>query len=308
MVHLRVRRYADLTMNADVVHFHQTLNAYGSKAVFDWLNRPSKATRIVTVHELDADQLEGSGNNSAYNRADGIIVHCREMRQQLTRMAVQPEKIHVVLHGATIPPMPADGKRDGVVFYGGHKLMSSKGIGTLFQAMAMVQRRMGKAAPLINIHGHYGNEAPPEAIRLADQYGIGDRIVWLNQLPEAKTIELYRQSMLCVLPYVGSFAGWAASLAAACALPVVGTRRAGLPDHLGDAGIWIDDNSPDQLAGRIIDLCTSPQLRCEAGARLRCRAEQLLDWGVIAEKTLAVYEESMNARSHRRPKVPAVAL
>ena len=54
---IRGKRYASMSTDAEVVHFQQILNAFGSKAVFSWLQQPSSASRIVTVHELDADQL-----------------------------------------------------------------------------------------------------------------------------------------------------------------------------------------------------------------------------------------------------------
>jgi hypothetical protein len=180
LVDIRARRYAKLSKDADLVHFHQILNAYGSKAVFHWLNLPSAATRIVTVHELDADQLDCPARNQDYNRADGIIVHCQEMKDHLTHLNVQPEKIHITLHGTCMPPLLDDKERDGVVFYGGHKIMSGKGIDTLFAAFSIVQRQMASHTPVLKIHGYYGTVTPAAAIQLARDAGVTDRVVWLN--------------------------------------------------------------------------------------------------------------------------------
>src|SRR5256885_12306173 len=41
------------------------------------------------------------------------------------------------------------------------------------------------------------------------------------------------------------------SIAAANELPVVCTKKAGLPDHLGDCAVWVDEGNPEQLADRI---------------------------------------------------------
>jgi glycosyltransferase involved in cell wall biosynthesis len=292
LLDVRARRYAYLSKDAEVVHFHQILNAFGSKAVFRWLNRPSNAARIVTVHELDADQLESPDMNAAYDQADAIIVHCEEMRQNLIRLKVRPEKIHIVLHGTIIPPPSRDRQDADVVFYGGHNPMHGKGIQDLFRAMSMVRQRMGANAPTLRIHGHYGPTAPAEAHRLAGECGIAGHIVWLNQLAPEDTIELYQRSRICVLPYTGSFAGLPASLAAACRLPVVGTRRAGLPDHLGENGVWIEENNPEQIAESVIGLLSDDRTRRELGARLLARAQRYLSWDVIADRTLEIYDES----------------
>lgn len=292
ILYWRAGRYANLSRNAELVHFHQVLNAFGSKAVFQWLRRPSTATRVVTVHELDADQLECPASNRDYNRADAIIVHCDEMRQQLIKLGVREDKIHIVLHGTEIPAKYFAGERSGVVFYGGHKLMSRKGIETVFRALAILEERRKSDALSLKIHGHYGCATPGEAVHLSRQYGIADSITWLNQLSQADTVDLYQRSLICVLPWAGSFAGYPASLAAACRLPVIGTRKAGLPDHLGDSGIWIDVDNPEQLAERIHVLLGNPQMRREIADRLLKRAQDLLQWDVIADRTLEVYQDA----------------
>jgi len=305
---VRGKRYASMSKNAEVVHFQQILNAYGSKVVFTWLQQPSNASRIVTVHELDADQLRFPGKNAVYNLADGIIVHCEEMRQHLIRLGVQQEKIHIVLHGTNLPAPLPENSREGIVFYGGHKLMSGKGIETLFKAMSIIQGKMAANTPLLKIHGHYGTATPQEALQLAEQHGVADKIAWLNQLPEEETVRLYQRSLLCVLPYTGSFAGFAASLAAACQLPIVCTRKAGLPDHLGDTAVWVDENSPEHLAERIIELLDNEPCRRQLGNQLLKRAETFLRWDVIADQTLKIYEESMHKKIGEDLKPTALAV
>jgi len=72
-------------------------------------------------------------------------------------------------------------------------------------------------------------------------------------------------SLLLVLPYTGGFAGLPAVVAAGNRLPVVCTRKAGIPDHLGECGIWIEEQNPKQLAVRILELLNNNSLRCETG-------------------------------------------
>lgn len=297
ILYIRARKYAGLSKSAEVVHFQQILNAYGSKAVFHWLRQPSHAIRIITVHELDGDQLEFPESNKTYNLADGIIVHCEDMKQQLIRLNVQENKVHVVLHGTDLPAVLPDSERSGIVFYGGHKLMSGKGIETLFKAMAIVQSRMGENTPALKIHGHFGPVTPKEGAELARVNGIADKVVWLNQISEEDMVRLYQSSRVCVLPYTGSFAGLPAALAAACKLPVVCTRKAGLPDHLGDSGVWVDESNPEQLAERIIELLTNDALRQQVGAKLLKRAKESLGWDVIADKTLEIYKQSTTKKA-----------
>jgi glycosyltransferase involved in cell wall biosynthesis len=292
LYYFRAKRYAKLAKNANVIHFQQTLEAYGAKSVFHWLNQPSNATRIITVHELDPDQLDAPEKNKTYNLADAIIVHSEDMRKALIRFNVQEEKIHVVPHGTWIPPASSDNHREGIVFYGSYSLTHNKGLDSLFKAMAILKGRMGANAPALKIHGYYSPGLREEATRLAEQHGAANQIVWLDHLSDEETMQLYQHSQVCVLPYTGSFAGRAASLAAACRLPVVCTRKAGLPDHLGDNGVWVEENNPEQLAERVMELLGNDHLRQEIGARLLKRAQDFLSWDVIAGRTLEIYEES----------------
>jgi glycosyltransferase involved in cell wall biosynthesis len=304
VLHWKAGRYASMSRNAEVVHFHQVLNAYGSKSLFQWLRRPSTATRVVTVHELDSDQLEFPATNRDYNWADAIIVHCEEMRQQLIKLGVREDKIQIVLHGTEIPTEPFTGERNGIVYYGGHKLMSRKGIETVFRALAILDERMKQDAPALTIHGHYGGRTPEEAVELSKQYGVADHITWLNQIPQPDALALYQRSQLCVLPWEGSFAGYPAALAAACQLPAIATRKAGLPDHLGEDGIWVDGANPEQLAGRVLEVLGNPEMQRQIASRLLKRAKDMLSWDVIADRTLEVYR---NAAAKRRATLAAAS-
>lgn len=298
--YFRARRFTNLSKGAEIVHFQQILNSYGSNAVFHWLKQPSKATRVVTVHELDHDQIEFPERNKTYALADGVIVHCEEMKRKMAQLGVPAEKVHVVLHGADIPAAPAENQRSGIIFYAGHKAMTGKGIQTLFPAMSILQQRMGAKAPVLKIHGHYGENTPPEAEELAGHGGLGGHIVWLNQISMEEIARQYQRSLLCVLPYTGSFAGLPAAMAAANQLPVICTRKAGLPDHLGDCAVWVDERNPVQLAERIMELLESDERRRELADKLRTRAENFLSWDVIAERTLDVYEESARRKASPR--------
>jgi glycosyltransferase involved in cell wall biosynthesis len=302
ILYVRAKRYARMSKDAEIVHFQQILNAYGSSVVFHWLRQPSSATRIVTVHELDGDQGESPERNETYRLADGLIVHCEEMKKRLVGLKVPDEKIHVVLHGTTIPASMPDEPREGIIFYAGHKPMTGKGLETLFKAMAIVQQRMGPSAPVLKIHGHYGESTPEQGKKLAEANGIANRVIWLNQLSINEIVRQYQGSLLCVLPYTGSFAGLPASIAAANQLPVVCTRKAGLPDHLGECGVWIDEENPEQLAAQIVELLGNEQRRREIAARLLRRAEGFLQWDVVAEWTLNVYEESAKQKMKSQQK------
>ena len=290
LYYFRASRYRDLSQGSEVVHLQQVFNATGSDVVFHWLRQPSTgAARVVTIHELDREQTDAPERNRTYNCADAIIVHERALGDRLISLGVAPDRIHLVRYGTTVETLPAEGERRGLVFYAGHKPLANKGMTVVLEAMALLERRLGDAAPPLRIHGHYGSVTPAEGEALARTLGVEDRVEWLNQISLPATIDLYRASLALLLPYSGSFAGYPVGVAAANRLPIICTRTAGIPDHLGDEGIWVAEDSSGELADRVVELSENAALCAERGVKLRRRAEQFLSWDVIAHETLGVY-------------------
>ena len=139
----RARRFHCRDGDAEVVHFQQILNATGSATAFHWLGMPTRAARVVTVHELDPYQLDFPKSNLRYNQADRIIVHCREMKDSLCGLGVDGERIDIVQHGVELRPL-VDGPRERIIYYGGHTLEKGKGFDTLLQAMRLVKERLAQ--------------------------------------------------------------------------------------------------------------------------------------------------------------------
>lgn len=65
--------------------------------------------------------------------------------------------------------------------------------------------------------------------------------------------------------------------------PVVGTDCTALPEVIGDGGIMVPPDRPEDLAKALLKLLSSRKLREEWGARARARAE-LFTWERSAQK------------------------
>jgi glycosyltransferase involved in cell wall biosynthesis len=115
-----------------------------------------------------------------------------------------------------------------------------------------------------------------------------------------KIAPLYQRSAILVLPYSGSFAGMPAAMAAANGLPVIGTKKAGIPDHLDKWGLWVEEDNPEQLAERILEVLGNEELRRKVSTGLRRRAAEVLSWDVIAQKTLDIYRAAIAAKTRAK--------
>ncbi len=298
----RAKRYLSHARGADLMHFQQTLNATGCVTLFNWLQLPSDAARVVTVHELDPHQTDLPETNQAYNLADRVIVHTDEMKADLVKLGVHGDLIDIIPQGVDIGPMP-EGPRNGILYYGGHRLTGNKGFETLLQAMAIVKKRLGARTPRLTIYGYYGLTAPDFAVKMVAEHGLTDNVRWRDWLNLPEAVKEFAQAELLVVPFTGSFAGLPAGLALANGVPVIGTRTAGLPEHLGPLGDWMENNDAEGLAGHIVRLLGDPAERQRLARAGRERAEKVLSMDVVVGQTLESYRKALD---HRRTK-PAVA-
>jgi glycosyltransferase involved in cell wall biosynthesis len=296
----RARRYMKETGDADVVHFQQILNAFGSIAATAWLDLPCKAARVVTVHELDPYQQKHPELSAKYAKADALVVHTKEMRTDLIALGAWRERVHVVQHGVDLP-QPSDEPRSNLVFYGGHKLENGKGALALFAALSIAKEALGKAMPRVRAHGHYTQTGGDWAKKSAKEAGLENDIDWLDQIDHDSAIAEYRRARAVMLPYTGGFAGYPATLAAAHGAAVIGTRNAGLPEHLGDAAVFVPERDPTALAAAIVRVVRDEGERRRVADAARAHAERELGWDTIAKKTAAIYEDAFARVSRDTP-------
>lgn len=75
------------------------------------------------------------------------------------------------------------------------------------------------------------------------------------------------------------------------ATPVIATRKAGLPEYLGELGIYIKENSPEELAAAMINVMENDSSLNQLRVDLRDKAIKQLSYDVTTQKLLAVYKE-----------------
>jgi len=72
--------------------------------------------------------------------------------------------------------------------------------------------------------------------------------------------------------------------AMACATPVVGSNRGGIPEVVGDDGTLVNPENAREIASAIARLLEQPDKRAQLGRAACERARATFDWNVIAER------------------------
>lgn len=71
--------------------------------------------------------------------------------------------------------------------------------------------------------------------------------------------------------------------AMACATTVVGSKRGGIPEVIGDAGLLIDPENTEEFAAAISGLLVNPQYCRQLGQAGYARCRRMFDWSTTAE-------------------------
>ena len=81
--------------------------------------------------------------------------------------------------------------------------------------------------------------------------------------------------------------------AMACATPVVGSNRGGIPEVLGDTGRLVDPEDIENFAAALSDLLAQPDECAQLGAAAHERCRKMFDWHLIAENWAALLEDTV---------------
>lgn len=128
----------------------------------------------------------------------------------------------------------------------------------------------------------------PEARRRVEELGLGDRVAFLPDVPEADLPDLYRGALLFVFPSLYEGFGLPVLEAMACGTPVVSANTSSLPEVVGDAALLADPLDVEALAGAMSKVLADDVLRQELRSRGLAQAARF-SWERTARETLAAY-------------------
>lgn len=124
---------------------------------------------------------------------------------------------------------------------------------------------------------------------------VWNRVVFTGAHSPAEMPALYLLGDLFVAPSTGPEGfGMVFVEAMAAGLPVVGSRKGGIPEVIApDFGGLMDD--PNDLAGLLAPYLDNPELRLASGRAARQAAEQRFDWAIVADNVDALYRTLLAA-------------
>ncbi|MGA7730591.1 MAG: glycosyltransferase [Chloroflexia bacterium] len=238
-----------------------------------------------------------------FKGADAILA-CGTKVAETLRSKGYRGPLHVValptdVHTFTPDPVKREAGRralglhpgDLVVGYAG-KFVEEKGLRTLLDAFARVAE-LHKDAHLV-LAG--GGPLRDELAATAQRLGLAGRVHMPGVIHNSELPQFMNALDVFVLPsetrsnWREQF-GRVAVEALACGTPVVGSDSGEIPTVLGDAGLVFCEGDQDALAGCLLEVLSSPEVRASLSRLGRERAVRLFSVEQVARKHLAIYEE-----------------
>ncbi len=149
---------------------------------------------------------------------------------------------------------------------------------------AIPQRLVLIGHPFWTEHGNRG-----ELVRRRD-------VIWTGYLDRRTMSEVVKKAEFMVFPSYYEGFGLPVLEAMAAGLPVVCSNASSLPEVAGDAAVYFDPFSIDDMTDKIVAVANDASLRNE----LRSKGAQNLkrfSWEKVARETIAIYDEELRKNS-----------
>ena len=220
----------------------------------------------------------------AVRRARAVLTGSEHSRADIVEWSgVEPERVVVIRSAAASSFTPhGEAFEPGypyLLYVGNRK--PHKNLARLVRALDRIDR--GHALRLI-----LPGPVEPSLASLAHDVGVGDRLVFLGQVADARLPALYRGALAFVFPSLHEGFGLPPLEAMASGVPVVASTAGALPEVLGDAALLVD---VADLAGALSRIVDDDALRAALVARGRDRVAEL-SWDRCAAGLAAIYRDA----------------
>lgn len=251
---------------------------------------------LVSIHDLmhryEPGFPESSGGAEYYCRERNLINICRwargvlvdsetGKRQAVESYGVAPDKVHVLpfvaapyIREAAVPddfdaryPLPPK-----YLFYPA-QFWEHKNHKRLIRAVASLKKELPDLA--LVLAGSPKNAFPSFQV-LVRELGLTEDVHILGYVPDDYMPELYRRARALVMPTFYGPTNIPPLEAFACGCPVAISGIYAMPEQAGDAALFFDPKSVDDIAGCIRRLWSDDRLCADLAARGRERAAA---WG-----------------------------
>lgn len=307
-VRLRLRLWAQLRLpsllraeQVQLVHFMKNLSIFGVPC-----------PGIVTIHDLSRLRVPFGFSKldillwrtiqpyllRSVSRIIAVSEHTK--RDLILEYGLPAKKITVIYNGSDfLDGLPGEGRPAltrvrsvlpprFILYVGG--MGAHKNLYTLIRAFFRLKAQ-GSFPHKLVIVGNRDHPFPDPRVSQLLHQPCREEVLFTGVVPDEELPSVYQAADLFVFPSLYEGFGLAPLEAMACGTPVIVSRRAALPEVVGEAGLYLDDPlDVEELAGLMARVLDSPEQQAEMKKRGLERA-RLFSWQRTAEAILQLYRE-----------------
>ena len=267
------------------------------------------AAHVITIHDLhflthrERTRAEIRRDYAALahanaRRADRVITISQFSAREIERrLGVPSDRISICPPGAPDwTPRTGQPKNGYVLFFG--TLESRKNVGGLLDAYeSLTSQTRRTSVPDLVLAGKATDAAQAWLDRIA-RPPLAGRVRHIGYVEPANRRALYEGARLLVQPSFDEGFGIPVLEAMTLGVPVVASSRGALPEVLGDAGLLVDPEDRDGMAGAIQRMVDDDAFAaaCAAKGVLRSRERT---WELTARRVFDAYQQAIEARTAR---------
>lgn len=282
-----------LTCKIDIVHIHMAeRGSVYRKGLVVYISKLFKKKVVVQMH---AGAIMAWYNTLSdfkkkivfkiFNKADEFFVLGNYWKEQLLHL-VSCEKIRILYNGAKCPNINLYNINGNSILYLG-VIKRSKGVYDLVDAIKLIDNNLPKKLKIYIC----GIDEDGNLESYINELKLQNRIILTGWIDKQQRLELFNNTMLCVLPSYFEALSMTVIESMCYGIPIVTTNISTMPELLGDEIHLVEPGDVRGLSKEIFRLVNCVNERKKYSHIEYNRAKHFFNIDVVIKKTLIFYED-----------------
>ena len=219
-----------------------------------------------------------------YKQAAGVITMSQASRARLLELGLEADKVHVIPYGVDVPDEPLKRSENEIIrCLAVGRMVPKKAPILLLEAF----RQAVQVCPNLRLDYIGTGDLLPAVRQFIQAFNLADKVTLHGGQPSEVVQQFMRETDIFLQhsmtdPDTGDEEGLPVSIleAMACALPVVSTKHAGIPEAVLDqkTGFLVNEGDCLNMSQKILLLAQDVDLRSKMGFAGWQRAKELFTW------------------------------
>lgn len=285
-----------LTKEIDLVHIHMAeKGSVYRKGIVIYISKFFRKKTLIHMHAgpiMGWYRLQSGFKKKVitkiFNKADKMLVLGKYWKNELKEIVLK-EKIEVLYNGTYCPNKNLYNVSGEVILYLG-MINKMKGVYDLVEAVKLIDQILDNKIKIYICGFDEGNKLK----KYIKENIASDRFVLKGWINNNEKIEIFKNTLLCVLPSYFEGLSMTVIESMCYGIPVLTTNISTMPEVLGEEIEKINPGDILNLAETLLDLCKNEEKRINMSSIEYLRAKEKFAIELVMKKTNKIYKEILS--------------